>query len=600
MSLKVEEKPKRNQHVSRRTLLTSLGAAGIAAAAGGLLYGSSVYSEEGTVQGSVYGKPGRGPASAEPHVIATTIAELRGDAHQRSNIVYYVMDRGQEGYFYYDPGNTVSSDNTGTVLVSTSGRRYHRIIEGAVLPAWFGAKGDGVADDAAALEAAMNYAISAGGLTVFLPAGTYLMSFGLDLTGSFNLLGEGESSVLLSTDINKSVLRVIGAVGSVFRDFKSLSTATARNSRQYGFRQEGCMRTLTDNVHIENCASAGIYIVNCQECQVTNCHVRNNFADGIHVTEKSKRIIIANNITDNTGDDAIAVVSYQKDGDYCENITIEGNQVYRSRSRGITHVGGKMVTIQNNIIDMTRSSGIMVAKDNSYNTYEPHLSIVKGNLIRSAGQYESGVGNRFGIEIPASAVDCEVSHNKVFHSFGRGIDVLGARRHILYNEVYQAGNSGLEIKNVTDSIVIGNSARECAKTGIYNESVTNTIYQANRCLNNNTGAFAGLANMTFKSCSFCIVESTLSVDNRVDPLVDTLLRIADCTELKFSNVTLIGAVTGRRFAGTTNAIEWNDIQTTIDVPATTIWKEGSEYIDTVHNRIYKYVSGVWKFVELTS
>lgn len=56
----------------------------------------------------------------------------------------------------------------------------------------FGAVGDGVADDTAAIQAAINAAQSRGGGTVFLPAGNYLVSATLTVTaGNVRILGDG-------------------------------------------------------------------------------------------------------------------------------------------------------------------------------------------------------------------------------------------------------------------------------------------------------------------------------------------------------------------------------------------------------------------------
>tara|TARA_R110000787_G_scaffold193899_2_gene305439 strand:+ start:26341 stop:27834 length:1494 start_codon:yes stop_codon:yes gene_type:complete len=64
----------------------------------------------------------------------------------------------------------------------------------------FGAVGDGVTDDSAAMQAAINAAV-AGGRRVYLPAGTYLISVPLtaDITG-FKFFGESEGSTILKAD----------------------------------------------------------------------------------------------------------------------------------------------------------------------------------------------------------------------------------------------------------------------------------------------------------------------------------------------------------------------------------------------------------------
>jgi hypothetical protein len=56
----------------------------------------------------------------------------------------------------------------------------------------FGAKGDGVTDDTAAIQAATNYAV-ANNVPLYAPKGVYLLSSTVDLTGLSTLFGDGKS-----------------------------------------------------------------------------------------------------------------------------------------------------------------------------------------------------------------------------------------------------------------------------------------------------------------------------------------------------------------------------------------------------------------------
>jgi hypothetical protein len=82
-------------------------------------------------------------------IIQTTINDLRNTPFIPNILdTYYTFDPdfepGQEGFWRYDPYDTHSIDNTGTILVGITAPycRFKRIYDGFVNVKWFGAKGD--------------------------------------------------------------------------------------------------------------------------------------------------------------------------------------------------------------------------------------------------------------------------------------------------------------------------------------------------------------------------------------------------------------------------------------------------------------------------
>ncbi|TMV52828.1 hypothetical protein FE783_01110 [Paenibacillus mesophilus] len=157
--------------LTRRKLLASAGMAGAAAA----LYGAFTGPVSGAVAGpasgvvaaAVYGGCGTGGC------LRTTIAGLRACSSPTADAVYFISDPGQEGMFIYDPADTASPDNTGTILVSASGARFKRVFDkGEVNVKWFGAKGDGITDDYSAIRAAIDSFKAGTPLTILTGAGS--------------------------------------------------------------------------------------------------------------------------------------------------------------------------------------------------------------------------------------------------------------------------------------------------------------------------------------------------------------------------------------------------------------------------------------------
>ena len=101
---------------------------------------------------------------------------------------------GASGTYKVKSSDTTSTDNGGTILVDSTGRRWHRVFTGEINAAWFGAVGDNATDNAIALQSAINYTISCKS-SLYIPTGTYLVSAGLVVTTSggrsVSIRGEG-------------------------------------------------------------------------------------------------------------------------------------------------------------------------------------------------------------------------------------------------------------------------------------------------------------------------------------------------------------------------------------------------------------------------
>ena len=79
----------------------------------------------------------------------------------------------------------------------------------------FGAVGDGVADDASAIKAAIDAAGARGGAAVYIPAGTYLLGFTIQYTAANNnrnitLIGDGSSVSILKKGFNGDLITING------------------------------------------------------------------------------------------------------------------------------------------------------------------------------------------------------------------------------------------------------------------------------------------------------------------------------------------------------------------------------------------------------
>ncbi|MBP1988789.1 glycosyl hydrolase family 28-related protein [Paenibacillus eucommiae] len=187
------EQGKEKSIISRRKLLASLGIAGAALASTGLIGGALTKAYADPVEGRTKVKD----LMMMNLVVSTTIAELRANTNPDANLVYFVRDREQEGPFYYDAADSSSPDNIGTVLVSTSGARFKRSFDGLLNVRWFGAKGDGIHDDADAIQKAIDQAQA-----IFIPDGTYIIKKTIQISKSNTIIsGAGRSTTTLKAGV---------------------------------------------------------------------------------------------------------------------------------------------------------------------------------------------------------------------------------------------------------------------------------------------------------------------------------------------------------------------------------------------------------------
>lgn len=92
---------------------------------------------------------------------------------------------GWGGLFALDSSDTTTAGDDALVVVDNSGRRWKRVYSGPVSTKWFGAKGDGVTDDASAINAAIQAARTRGTDTVCLdPGAVYYVASTIELSGA--------------------------------------------------------------------------------------------------------------------------------------------------------------------------------------------------------------------------------------------------------------------------------------------------------------------------------------------------------------------------------------------------------------------------------
>jgi hypothetical protein len=313
----------------------------------------------------------------------------------------------------------------------------------AVHAADFGVLANGVADDTAAMQAAINYAF-ANSRALELPAGTIITSGTLSYaaTGSESIAMYGKGAGL-TTILNTNYLAVLSITGNTtnltkvtLRGFsigrnnaatytgaigpKSLYVAYAVDSvitevEEFGGIGYGIQFDLSNNVAVNLCE------VHDGKGGATGP----TGTDGIHFYRSTNYSAFGNKVW-NRGDDCISQGSYASTNP-AQGGVIMGNRCYSGAGSGVKVYGlASEVVITGNNIDGTLSGGVQISDDffNFTGTYGPSLNRIKitanqisnvtGGSFNIGGVYLNGwSGGAAGLV--SAWTDIEVSDNQIYN-----------------------------------------------------------------------------------------------------------------------------------------------------------------------------------------
>ncbi|MFA6083816.1 NosD domain-containing protein [Mucilaginibacter sp.] len=291
-------------------------------------------------------------------IIQTTIAGIRGMSAPLTTDQYYTTDIGQQGFWYFDASDTISTDNTGTILRDTAGDVFKRVNDGVIELSWFGVVG--VGNESALIQAAIN---AAEGKNLYINKGVF---YAKNLIGVSNIIisGVGTLKTHSSAVINDTLLTFTNCTNVIIEDI-----------------------ILDGNKGIvPGSPTAGVALLNfftSTNCKVSATTLQNNGYLAINV-HSSPGIIISNNYINNTDCGVIiwtdcdySVVS----SNVVENGTSDGIVVWGAISSG-AGVYSRNVSIVNNTINAKTGWGVFLR-------YGSECSIV-GNTITNMG---FGVGS---------------------------------------------------------------------------------------------------------------------------------------------------------------------------------------------------------------
>jgi parallel beta-helix repeat protein len=218
----------------------------------------------------------------------------------------------------------------------------------------FGAKGDGVSDDAAAIQSAINAMLAAppGGLLYF-PSGTYRISTFLSLQNESNFEIRGSMATLMPLDSDPTV--------NISGDILRLSQCSGFTISGLSFDGDSAKRTQSDQ-------PASVRISGCSDFRIAGCAFDNTLGDGMYLSAV------------NPADPSTA----------SRDALIEGcsfNSAYRN---AISFIHGYRVSIASNLIKNVSGtlpqSGIDIEANPNDNDVANHdLSVCGNQFVNCAG-----------------------------------------------------------------------------------------------------------------------------------------------------------------------------------------------------------------------
>lgn len=347
----------------------------------------------------------------------------------------------------------------------------------------FGAVGDGVTDDTAAIQKVID-SLSATGGNIYFPKGSYLITSTLKILNSnISLYGDGATSKLVTASAitvlavsNTSNLAPDYTKSTFLRGIqvKNLAFVGASNTAT-GLYVNGVVNGLFDNLYfssLDKCVFQK-HADNCIFNRLTTPSIEDATIDSNYIIYSDGTVRSNDNIYRNITMRALQSGIYL-DADSVGNhdgVNIHDNIIFRCNAGfGIYVYKGRWGTIANNKVFITSGTA-------SIYLYEPIHMNVTGNLIAWPGYYRSTITHGIYATSGAGSLltapgDLIISNNQVIQPSGHGIFVENIHGVVISDNAIGSpsdpqyfsgsptnlyGYNGINLKQVGKYLVVGNN-----------------------------------------------------------------------------------------------------------------------------------------------
>lgn len=317
----------------------------------------------------------------------------------------------------------------------------------------FGAKGDSVTDDYTAIQAALTAASTAGGATVFIPAGTYRISSPVKVGNNTIVCGVGAASIIQrgsGADIYLLGNLDITSTGNQKITLRDFTLDGARNNTTNNASKWNLYFSYVTNFTIERVRfirgrSDGCAIEYGLDFRITDCEATECSKPGFYLSASDRGILERNVSHDNTGSLAAGYnLGYSWHIEMIDNIGYGnelGDIIAGRDSRYCTFIGNQMESF--------------VGVDEAVTGTTPYLT---------EHQEEGGPASYNGVTTFGIS-NCKIVNNTFTKSTVlAGIQIVkGDNNEITGNTVGWAQKTGITIQGATNTKIRGNQIFNCGQ-----------------------------------------------------------------------------------------------------------------------------------------
>jgi parallel beta-helix repeat protein len=391
---------------------------------------------------------------------------------------------GLGGYALLAPRYKPASAASSTVTANSAEQTDLRQPVVNVRDPKFGAKADGVNDDTAAIQKAIN-SLPSGGGTVFFPAGVYLLSEVVNgrcllLRSKTDYVGEGPVSKLLLAPKQGGFARMMTTIGT--------PTSWDITIRRLHF--DGNRAHQDTAVNIEH--QAAIFLAGVEDCRVEEC------------------------LFHDTGGDAVYVFPGNGGLTPSQRVVVENNEMHSLSRVGVNFAGASNSIARGNFIHDTDNNALKMEADAGAAPVSGN-KFIRNFVCRAGGLALSSTGDRGNLS------NILIEDNAFSMTTAIGLAEV-SQIEIVGNNVWQPQDGvAIALRSSQDVTIKNNSIREAASTGpsngavvVYSEVSGGTLpYSMRITIEGNEISNNAMTGCVIRHSTNAVIKDNLILNNRV-------------------------------------------------------------------------------------